>query len=241
MKLFVLISVLDDVANGRYQLTATLPCSGAVRTVDTCIQKMVNVSDNCATYSLVRQTGFVKFNSMLHGVLNMSTASTLHHWCPSSCPDYESPCPEDDGTDLDNSLATHDILHAFQLIHSNTILPAKYTQLAYRYLEHAGGWPQMLRRFVPVPIAHKQGWLPATEGFNPLTENDVGIGFACADYGAAVLTRRKWTDKSEDDVALALGAEIGRLAYCTFQTDGVCTDGVRCSDVWAQPPHKGCA
>jgi hypothetical protein len=87
----------------------------------------------------------------------------------------------------------------------------------------------MLTRFPPILMAHKQGyshckhyilvdsvfnsWLPAQLNYNPLTENDEAIGFACSDYGVTVLIQRKWTNASDDTVALDLGAQIGRYTF----------------------------
>eukprot|EP00698_Gefionella_okellyi_P021165 TRINITY_DN6784_c0_g1_i3.p1 TRINITY_DN6784_c0_g1~~TRINITY_DN6784_c0_g1_i3.p1 ORF type:complete len:320 (-),score=37.52 TRINITY_DN6784_c0_g1_i3:119-1078(-) len=245
IKLWVLISVLDDISHGLYNFQTQLDCSDGFYTIDHCIQLMINISDNCATYALVTQTTLVKLNTMMHTTLNMS-GCTLHHWCPSYCKYYKTPCPNTDGhADLDNTLTTHDVLTGLSLLHQFKVLSQLYTYKAYSYLEDAAGWYPMIARFVPadVKVAHKQGWLPATDGFNPLTENDTGIVFACADYGVAVLTEVTWnatTQATEDQVALDAGAEISRLAYCTFQSDGICRDGVKCSDVWSQPPLPGC-
>jgi beta-lactamase class A len=200
---------------------------------------MIGISDNCATYDNIVLTTLKHVNQVMQS-LGMKN-SALHHWCMSTCPGYISPCPNDDGSAADNALTARDVITALTSLYTNNALSPAYTKQAYQYLLTAHGWTPMLSMYPPVPVAHKQGWLPADLGFNPLTENDEAIVFACSPFGTVVLIQQNWTNTDDDQTALALGAQIGRLAYCTIDTEGVATDGQPCSATWATQPGPGCA
>ncbi|EGG17462.1 beta-lactamase-type transpeptidase fold containing protein [Cavenderia fasciculata] len=234
IKLWVLIAVLQDVQNGLYSLDTVIECSGQNLTINGCLALMIGISDNCATFDMTKQTTLTHVNEVFAS-LGM-TNSQFHEWCFTTCPGYTSPCPNNDGTGLDNVLSSHDVVHGLQLLHSFEALPENYTYQAYKYLLTAHGWTPMLGLLVPAPVAHKQGWLPADEGFIPFTENDEAIVFSeCGDYAASVMITRNWTNPQEDNYALALGAQIGRLAYCTMVPFGYANDGIACEQTWSQP------
>eukprot|EP01111_Echinosteliopsis_oligospora_P019532 TRINITY_DN9495_c0_g1_i2.p1 TRINITY_DN9495_c0_g1~~TRINITY_DN9495_c0_g1_i2.p1 ORF type:complete len:354 (-),score=42.99 TRINITY_DN9495_c0_g1_i2:87-1148(-) len=212
IKLWVMLSVLKDVQEGTYSLSEPMQCVGKNSTVNDCLELMISVSDNCATYDNIKKTSLVSVNNLL-SKLNMKS-SALHHWCQTSCPDYSSPCPNDDGTGLNNVLAASDIVNGLESLISFDILNANLTKQAIDYLLTATGWTQMIGRYPPVPVAHKQGWLPAADGFQPLTENDEAIVYACVPYSLAILSQKTWNNTDEDLVALNLGAEISRFVVC---------------------------
>eukprot|EP01113_Clastostelium_recurvatum_P012091 TRINITY_DN1622_c1_g1_i12.p1 TRINITY_DN1622_c1_g1~~TRINITY_DN1622_c1_g1_i12.p1 ORF type:complete len:328 (+),score=41.20 TRINITY_DN1622_c1_g1_i12:145-1128(+) len=238
IKLWVMISVLQDVEAGKYKLTDTLLCSGETRTVDACLSLMISISDNCATYDNVLQTSITSVNRVMKA-LGMKN-SALHHWCFTDCPGYVTPCKTTDGSSADNALTARDVITGLTALYQNEALSPAMTKQAYAYLVTAHGWTPMLARFPPVQVAHKQGWLPASMGFQPLTENDEAIIFACAPVGVVVLIQQRWTNSGADTPALNVGAQIGRLSYCTMDTNGTSTDGQKCSATWATKPGQGC-
>ncbi|GAM24597.1 hypothetical protein SAMD00019534_077720, partial [Acytostelium subglobosum LB1] len=237
IKLWILMAVLQDINYGLYTLDSVVEyCSGESNaTVNDCLELMIGISDNCATYTMAAKTGLPHVNK-LFAQLGMKD-SGFHEWCFTDCPGYTSPCPNDDGTNLDNVLSSHDVILGLTQLHNFSAIGQNATYQAYKYLLTAHGWQPMIGYYIPSPVAHKQGWLPADEGFQPFTENDEAIVFSeCGDFAASVMITRNWTQPTEDNVALALGAEIGRLAYCTMVPFGVANDGVPCSTTWSTPP-----
>lgn len=241
IKLWVMLAVMEDIQNGLYTFDSPIFCSGSNMTVDGCLSLMIGISDNCATYDLTVLTKMSHVNQ-LFAKLGMNN-SQFHHWCFSTCPGYVSPCQNDDGSSASNSLSSHDVVLGLTQLYKYQILPVNFTAQAYKYLLTAHGWHPMLGLYVPAPVAHKQGWLPADEGFYPFTENDEATVFTeCGEYAASVMITRNWTNSNEDATALELGAEIGRYIYCTFVPFGYSTDGTPCSTTLSQPlPGPGCS
>ncbi|EFA84775.1 beta-lactamase-type transpeptidase fold containing protein [Heterostelium album PN500] len=234
IKLWIMMAVLQDINNGLYNLNTVIQCSGQTITIDACLELMIGISDNCATYDMAKQTTLNHVNQLFKqlGMVN----SGFHEWCFTTCPGYTSPCPNDDGTGIENTLTSHDVITGLTQLHNFQALGMNATYQAYKYLLTAHGWTPMLGRFVPTPVAHKQGWLPADDGYQPFTENDEAIVFTeCGDYAASVMITRNWTNPQEDTNALNLGAQIGRLAYCTMVPFGTANDGTLCSETWSQP------
>ncbi|EGC32115.1 hypothetical protein DICPUDRAFT_155952 [Dictyostelium purpureum] len=240
IKLWVLLSVFKDIEAGLYTLDKQIECSTGLITVEQCIALMIGVSDNCATYSLTALTKLSSVNALFK-TLGMDD-SQFHEWCFTTCLGYSSPCPNNDGTGDNNVLSSHDVIHGLTLLHEGQILNETFTALTYKFLLTAHGWQPMLGYYVPAPVAHKQGWLPANEGFNPFTENDEATVFSeCGDYAASVMITRDWSNPQEDTIALQLGATIGKYIYCTMVPFGYTNDGAPCSITLSQQiPSPAC-
>ncbi|KAM9991685.1 hypothetical protein ACTFIZ_005085 [Dictyostelium cf. discoideum] len=240
IKLWVLLSVFKDIEAGLYTLEKQIECSTGLITVEQCIALMIGVSDNCATYSLTALTKIESVNS-LFSELGMNDSQFIE-WCFSTCAGYSDPCPNVSGGSGNNVLSSHDVIHGLTLLHQGSILNQTMTEMTYKYLLTAHGWQPMIGYYVPAPVAHKSGWLPADEGFDPFTENDEAIVFSeCGDYGASIMITRDWSNPQEDTIALELGALIGKYIYCTMVPFGNTNDGASCSYILSQPiPTPSC-
>eukprot|EP01132_Coremiostelium_polycephalum_P002732 gene2732-3391_t len=243
IKLWVLLSVLNDVNNGLYSLDDVIECSGQNITVDECCGLMIGISDNCATYDLTKLTSISSVNNLFQKIGMKNSA--FHHWCFDTCPGYTSPCPSTntDGSDASNTLTSNDVVLGLQKFYNLEILPAMYTTRAIAYLLTAHGWTPMIGYYLPVPVAHKQGWLPAADGYEPFTENDEAIIFSqCGPIASSVMITRNWTNQNEDtdSTALTLGAQIGLYTYCTF-VPWYSNTNISCPDLFSKPPiSTGC-
>ncbi|KYQ89177.1 hypothetical protein DLAC_11810 [Tieghemostelium lacteum] len=234
IKLWILISVFQDIENGLYTLDTIIPCSTGNITIFECMSLMIGISDNCATYSLTAQTTLSHVNQVF-SQLGMPD-SHFSEWCFPGCLGYENPCPNTDGTGDNNVLASNDVVHGLSQLISYQILQPNHTAMAIKLLLTAHGWEPMIGKYIPSPVAHKQGWLPADEGFQPFTENDEAIVFTeCGTFGLSIMITRNWTNPQEDAIALQLGANIAKYIYCSFVPFGYANDGTYCSTLISTP------